>query len=69
MRSMKANPDGHKLTHLLQQSAQGDKSASDELIAMVYDELLWIAEQRMTQERPAGKREFDQTLVGDDLGF
>jgi hypothetical protein len=37
---------------LLSALGQGDRSAASRLRQLVYDELLWLAAQRMTQEQP-----------------
>jgi len=45
--------DGHKLTRLLDETARGREGAMEELIDLVYGELLDLARARMASERKA----------------
>ena len=49
------------VTHILSQIEQGDPSASNQLLPLVYDELRRLAAQKMAQETP------DQTLQATAL--
>jgi RNA polymerase sigma factor (TIGR02999 family) len=40
------------VTHILQAIEQGDQSAAEQLLPLVYDELRKLAAQRLAQERP-----------------
>lgn len=53
--------DPRTVTRLLEEMADGEEGASERLTALVYDELLQIAEQRMAQERRG------HTLQASDL--
>ena len=44
--------EAHKVTQILKQVAEGDFSAAEALLPLVYDELRGVAAQKLAQERP-----------------
>lgn len=45
-------PATHEVTELLQDWSEGDESALERLMPLVYDELHWLAHQHMKHEKP-----------------
>jgi RNA polymerase sigma factor (TIGR02999 family) len=46
------DPSTHRITHMLQAWSEGDQSALDRLLPLVYNDLHRLARQYMAQERP-----------------
>ena len=46
------HPSGHEITRLLHAWSEGDPTALDQLMPIVYDDLRRLAQRYMTQERP-----------------
>src|SRR5260370_41696097 len=45
-------PGQHQVTGLLKEWSDGDETALEQLMPLVYDELHWLAHQHMRRERP-----------------